>query len=96
MESLKKDICLIVGSGAILYMIAKVLCIKDIDVFLYGVLLLSTSIGMISMHIILYKRFEITSTSVYRIAAIVFSFQGINMLYGLFMLMTDNGLPVFT
>lgn len=94
MESLKRDICLIVGSGAILYMMAKVLCIKDIDVFLYGMLLLSTSIGMISMHIILYKRFDITSIAVYRIAAIVFSFQGINMFYGLLMLMIGNRLPV--
>lgn len=92
MESLKRDICLILASGTILYMMAKILWIKDIDIFLYGILLLITSVFMISMHIILYKRFDISSTAVYRIAVILFSFQGINMLYGLIMLMMDSRL----
>lgn len=48
---------------------------------------------MLSMHIILYKRFDSSSTGAYRIISILFSFQGINMLYGLIMLMIDNRLP---
>lgn len=77
-----------------LYAIAKILDIKEVHSFLYIMLLIIASVMMSCVHVIMYKGFNVEKYATYRIMAIIFNFQSINMILGLLMNMTNHMAPI--
>lgn len=93
MGNLKRDSMFIVGGILVLYLIANLFEVKELTDFFYFILMIIISVIMLCMHIIMYKRFNEGNDAAYRIAAIMFSFQGMNMIYGLMMTIANLHTP---